>query len=165
MRSFLLLLPILPLLLGCNEPKAWDADPLVQFVLDDYKAHHKKSLPRWEAYKIVLAARTFAPASKVPTVLACGAEESHFFNGMVGDDGLSQGIYQVQWRYHKHVAWEKLNGDITVNTRCAVEHLRWSKWDVQVYNAGDNGKKKGRGKWHKSKVDKTLERIRGSYLR
>lgn len=135
----------------------------MDFVLDEHQIHFKERLSRWDAEKIVLAVRTFAPKEKVVLVLACGAVETHFSLGQVGDDGKSLGPYQVQHRYHKNVSRLMLQWDITTNTREAVKHLKQSEWDAQIYNAGFKGKKRGKGKGHLRKVLKAKERIENGY--
>lgn len=137
-------------MVGCNAPKK--KDPLVQFVLAEHRTHFKQELPEWEAEKIVLAVRTFAPPERVSLVLACGAVESHFKPGEVGDDGRSLGIYQVQHQYHRNVSRVMLRWNTTTNTREAVQHLRAAGWSARVYNAGETGAKKGKGRSHEKKV-------------
>jgi hypothetical protein len=156
-RLVLAILSLLPLL-GCDPPTK-QIDPLVSFVREEHRLHFKKELSEWEAQKVVLAVKTLAPPDKVIFLLACGAEESHYCLGVTGDDGKSLGPYQLQHRYHQHVSKEMLQWDITTNTRCAVEHLKWAGWDAQVYNAGYEGKKLGRGRYHLRKVKKAEERI------
>jgi len=117
-------------------------------------------LPKWEAYKIVLAVKTRCDNGlQVLKVLACIEEESKFNCGVVGDDGNSLGLMQVQWRYRRHIAKEVLRLDTSTNIREGVKYLRAVGWNPAAYNAGKAGAKRGKGKPHAIKVKGAEERI------
>ena len=119
----------------------------------------------WDAYKIVLSVDSNIhlefPESfhKKIQVLALISAESHFNTGVIGDDGRSLGLMQVQWKYHKNIPKDKLRLDTSTNIKTGIACLKAVNWDVQAYNAGVRGARHGRGKNHKKKVYNETRRI------
>lgn len=136
----------------------WDSDWRVGYIQSV-----RPSVSTWDAYRIALAVDVYAPRQWRMVTLACIEEESKFRQGVVGDDGRSLGLMQVQMKTAqcrwKHIDKDLLCRDTNTNIRVGVWWLRVCGWNPQIYNAGANGAKRGKGRHHLWKVSQALERM------
>jgi len=168
MRRLLVALALLVPSLGwCPEPGSpkypWEKEHgLVSYIIHKNFGYTRKKLSVWDAYKRVLAVRTFYPEDRViPTIGKMGVE-SECVNGRKsskGAVGLLQVLPSTARGYEPHITEQELRWNVTKNVRIASRYERDIGYCSLRYVAGVAGSKKKDVSWYSRRIQKEIKEI------